>query len=183
MSQKNIKDKKLSNKVQITTKDIALIGVMIAVLEVTKQALAFLPNVEITTLLIILFSIYFGKRIFYVIPAFILLEGCIYGFGNWWAMYAYIWPLLGIIAMVFRKNTSVWFWSFFSAVFGLFFGALCSLTYLVIGGPKAAFTWWIAGIPYDILHCISNFILCVILYTPLTKILKKLRYHIFVDSL
>ena len=50
-----------TQQTKITTKDIALIGVMIAVLEVTKQALAFLPNVEITTLLVILFAIYFEK--------------------------------------------------------------------------------------------------------------------------
>ena len=29
------------------------------------------------------------------------------------------------------------------------------------------FTWWIAGIPYDILHGISNFAACLVLYKPL----------------
>lgn len=156
---------------KITTKEIALIGMIIAVLEATKLALSAIPNVEITTLLIILFSLYFGKKIILAIPAFILIEGCIYGFGNWWAMYTYIWPALSLTTLLFKNQKSVWFWSIFSACWGLFFGALCSLTYLFIGGPSTAFSWWIAGIPFDIIHCISNFILCFILFRPLSKAL------------
>lgn len=172
----------MSEKAKLTTKDIALIGVMIATLEAVKMALSFLPNVELVTLLIILYTLYFGKRIFYVIPVFILIEGSIYGFGLWWIMYAYIWPLLAVLTHLFRKMESVWFWSIFSGAFGLFFGALCSIPYFFIGGVKTAAAWWVAGIPYDILHCISNFILCMVLFLPLRKVLEKLRHTIFLDQ-
>lgn len=156
---------------KITTKEIALIGMIIAVLEATKLALSAIPNVEITTLLIILFTLYFDKKIILAIPAFILIEGCIYGFGSWWAMYAYIWPAVSLTTLLFKNQKSVWFWSIFSACWGLFFGALCSLTYLVIGGPSTAFSWWISGLLFDIIHCVSNFVLCLILFKPLSKAL------------
>ena len=158
-----------------TTRDIALMGVMLGTIETAKRALSFVTNVELVTLLIILYTLYFGWRIFYVIAAFTLIEGCLYGFGLWWIMYVYVWPLLAGLTYLFRKKESVWFWSFFSGIYGLLFGALCTLPYFVIEGVDMVITWWVAGIPYDILHGISNFVLCLILYFPLKNALVKLK--------
>ena len=164
----------MKSKTKITVRDIAITGMMIATIEVAKNALAFIPNVELVSLLIILFTLYFGKKILFVIPAFILLEGCIYGFGLWWIMYLYVWPLLALITYIMRKQESVWVWAIMSGSFGLAFGALCSIPYIVLSGPKAAFAWWVSGIPFDILHCVSNFVLCLVLFKPLSKVMRKM---------
>lgn len=164
----------MKSKTKITVRDIAITGMMIATIEVAKNALAFIPNVELVSLLVILFTLYFGKKILFVIPAFILLEGCIYGFGLWWIMYLYVWPLLALITYIMRKQDSVWVWAIMSGSFGLAFGALCSIPYIVLSGPKAAFAWWVSGIPFDILHCVSNFVLCLVLFTPLSKVMRKM---------
>lgn len=160
---------------RITAQEIARIGVMTATLEAVKLALSFLPNVELVTLFIILYTLFFGKKTIYAIAAFIFIEGIHYGFGLWWFMYVYIWPLLAGLTYLFRKQESVWFWSIFSGCYGLFFGGLCSLVYLFFGGPRTAFSWWIAGIPYDIVHCVSNFIVCSILFRPLHQVLKRVE--------
>lgn len=159
---------------KLNVKNVALLGVMIAILEVAKNVLAFLPNVELVSLLIILYSLYLGKRIFLVVPAFVLIEGCIYGFGLWWIMYLYTWPLLAVLTMLFKKQDSVWFWSILSGVFGLFYGALSAIPYLFLGGFQTAFSWWIAGIPFDIIHCVSNFVLCLILFKPLRNVMRRM---------
>ena len=125
------------SRTNIAVKDIALIGVMTAIIEVSKLALSFLPNVELVSFWIILFSIVFGWRIFFVVPVFVLIEGSIYGFGIWWVMYLYMWPLLAILARIFRRQTSVWFWSCLSGIFGLLFGLGCALPYVVIGTGKS----------------------------------------------
>lgn len=164
----------MKSKTKITVRDIAITGMMIATIEVAKNALAFIPNVELVSLLVILFTLYFGKKILFVIPAFILLEGCIYGFGLWWIMYLYVWPLLALITYIMRKQNSVWVWAIISGSFGLAFGALCSIPYIVLSGPKAAFAWWVSGIPFDILHCVSNFVLCLVLFKPLSKVMRKM---------
>ena len=159
---------------KLTTKDIAVTGMMIAALETAKLALSYVPNVELVTLLIILFSLFFGNKIFYAIAAFVLIEGCIYGFGIWWVIYVYIWPLLAVFVRIFRNQKSVWFWSIVSAGFGLCFGALSSITYLFIGGAKMAFAWWVSGIPFDVIHCISNFVLCLVLFIPLRRAMERI---------
>lgn len=168
-------NRRMSGAKIIKTRDIALIGVMVATIEVVKQALAFIPNVEMVTLLIVLYALVFGRRIYYAIPAFVLIEGCLYGFGIWWIMYLYIWPLLAFLTRVFKKQESPWFWAVFTGSFGLMFGALCSIPYFFIDGWHGALTWWVAGIPYDILHGISNAVLCLVLFRPLYRVLKKLE--------
>lgn len=157
---------------------------MIAVIEVCKAALAFLPNIELTTFWLILFTLFFGKRIALVIPAFILIEGSMYGFGLWWVMYLYMWPMLVLITRLFRKQESVWFWSILSGLFGLFFGFFCAIPYVVIGavdggirnGLYAGFTWWVAGIPWDMIHCAGNFVLMLILYRPVRGVMKRVTH-------
>ncbi len=165
----------MEKKSGIPVKDIALIGMMIATIEVVKDTLAFLPNVELVTLLIVLYTLFFGKRIFLAIPVFVLLQGLLHGFGLWWIMYLYVWPLLAVLTSLFRKQTSLLFWSAFCGLYGLIFGALCSLPYIVLSGPAAALAWWVAGIPFDIVHAASNAVLCFVLYKPLHMALGKLR--------
>ena len=118
--------------------DIVNIALMVALIEVGKTVLAFLPNIELTTFFIIMFMLFYGKKTCLVIPVFILLEGCLYGFGLWWVMYLYAWPLLAFITWLFRKQNSALFWSVVSSVFGLSFGYLCSIPYFFYRAIK----WW-----------------------------------------
>lgn len=156
---------------KLTAKDVAVIGMAIAVIEVCKIALQGIPNVETTTFWIMMFTMLLGGKMLFVIPAFILIEGCIYGFGLWWVMYIYAWPLLAFIAWLIRKNDSVLLYSIISALFGLFFGALCSIPYFFIGGFAMMFNWWIAGIPFDIMHGIGNFAIMFLLYKPVRRVM------------
>ena len=168
-------------KFALTIKEITLIGMMIAVIEVCKVALAGLPNIELTSFWMIMFTMFFGVRVVFVVPVFILIEGAMYGIHLWWIMYLYAWPLLALITWIFRKQKSVWFWSILSGIFGLMFGFLCSFPYVVIGtvnggirnGLYAGFAYWIAGIPFDITHCIGNFVLMLVLYKPIRLAMKK----------
>lgn len=181
-----IRMKKQNNRRKITVLDLALMGVMAAVLVVCKEILSFLPNIELVSLLIILFTLFFEWRILFVVPVFVLVDGCIYGMGLWWIMYLYTWPLLALLAYLNRRQESVWFWSILSAFFGLFFGLLCAIPYVVIGtvdngirgGLYAGFTWWVAGIRYDVVHCIGNFVLMFVLYHPVRRALQKIKVSV-----
>ncbi len=183
MNLMNIKTdtKQSNNAFKLATKDITTIAMMIAIIEACKIVLAGIPNVELTTFWIILFTLYFRKRIVFVIPSFILIEGAMYGFGLWWIMYLYSWPLLSLITWAFHKMNSAVSWSILSGIFGLLYGALCSIPYFIIGtvsegiqsGLASGFAWWIAGIPFDLIHGVSNFVIMLVLYHPVSKVLAK----------
>lgn len=167
--------------IPLSTKDITTIAMMVAIIEACKIVLAAIPNVELTTFLIILFTLHFKRRILYVIPTFILIEGAMYGFGPWWLMYLYSWPLLALITWLWRHTTSALSWSILSGIFGLCFGALCSIPYFIIGtigegiksGLATGFAWWVAGIPFDLIHGIANFVIMLVLYHPMNSVLAK----------
>lgn len=157
---------------KLKVKDIVMIGMMVAMLEAGKAALMVIPNVEVVSFLIILFTLFFGKKIIYVLSAFVLIEGVVFGFGMWWIMYLYAWPILALVTWLFRKQESAWVFSVISGVFGLLFGALCSIPYFFVGGWHMGISWWIAGIPYDLIHGVSNFIICMVLFVPMRKIMS-----------
>lgn len=162
-------------KLNLTTKDIVLIGIMLSIIEVVKFSLSAIAGVELVTLLFIIYTLFFRKKMIYVLPAFYLVEGILFGFGTWWFAYIYIWAILVILVYLFRKNQSVWFWSILSGLFGLSFGFLCSFVYLAIGGFNMAITWWIAGIQTDIVHGISNFFVCLVLFKPLSRVINMIK--------
>lgn len=179
-----MKDQGKSAKISI--RDIALIGVMTAVIVVCKEILSFLPNIELVSFWIILFTLFFRWRVLFVVPVFVLIEGCLYGMGPWWIMYIYAWPLLALISYLNRKQESVWFWSILSAFFGLFFGLLCAIPYAVAGavnngirsGLYAGFTWWVAGIRFDVIHCIGNFVVMLVLYHPVRQAFERIAHEL-----
>ena len=140
----------------------------------TQVAMATLPNIHLVAMFIILAVILFSWKAMYSVAVFVLLEGLVYGFGIWWASYLYIWPLLVVIAVPFRANESAVFWAVIAGLHGLCFGALCAIVYLFIGGWEAAVSYWIAGIPFDLLQCAGNFVLTLLLLMPLKKLSLKL---------
>ena len=174
----------IAKRGSITTADVTLVGMMVAVIEACKFSMAALPNLELTSFWVILFALCFGRRIYLVVPVFTLLEGVVYGFGMWWFMYLYSWPALALIARSLRKMDSAFGWAVVSGMFGLMFGALCSIPYGILGaadglssGLRAAFSWWIAGIPFDLIHGAGNFALMLVLYRPMRRAMEAINTH------
>lgn len=160
--------------------DVALVGIMVAVIEVCKIAMMELPNIELTSFWLLIFSKHFGNKVYFVVPVFILLEGAVFGFGDWWVMYLYSWPLLVLTARLFRKSDEPLTWAMISGVFGLLFGFLCAISKsLFLGSIPAAFAWWIAGIPWDLVHGAANFILMMLLYKPMEKAITQIKKKAF----
>ena len=165
---------------KITVFDIALVALMVAVIEVFKFAMMGLPNIGLTSFWLVLFSKNFGKKVYWVVPVFTLIEGIVFGFNLWWISYLYVWPILVFATRLLKKNDSALIWATVSAVFGLSFGALCALPYFFTGtdlqsGLTIVFSQWVAGIPWDITHCVGNFVLMLLLYKPLSNVMLKMQ--------
>jgi energy-coupling factor transport system substrate-specific component len=64
-------------------------------------------------------------------------------------------------------------WAMIAGIFGLFFGVLCGIVDVFIGGFQYAITKWISGIPFDISHCIGNFFIALVMFNPLRKLLEQ----------
>ncbi len=151
---------------------IVRIAVMTAILEAAKFALNAIPNVELVTLLLIVFTKQYGwKDSLIASLLFAMVESMWWGISIWTVTYFYVWPILVLLAAAIKDEGSVWPFCLLAAGFGFLFGMLCALTTLVTSGWNAAVAWWIAGIPFDLIHGVSNFVICLLLYRPLRKAL------------
>ncbi len=160
----------------MSIKRIVRIALLSAILYVCKVALEWLPNVELVSFLIILFTLTVGIDTFYVTLIFNTLELIQWGFGTWWISYMYVWPLLVLITLLLKKVIKEEFliWAVVSGGFGLIFGALFSALYLFID-VKLAWSYFIAGLPWDAWHAVSNFVIMLVAGKPIYKMLLKVN--------
>lgn len=159
---------------KLSAREIVSLALSGALMFASKAAMASLPNIHLNAVLIILGAVFFGWRVMYSIAIYIMLEGLIFGFSLWWLSYWYIWPILGVAAVIMRENRSPLIWAVVAAIHGLCFGALCAVPYLFIGGREMAFSYWIGGIPFDLAHCAGNFVLTLVLFKPLYAAMERI---------
>lgn len=152
-------------------KELVRLSLLASLMMVAQVGMAFLPNIELVSLLCIGYTLSLGKKALYVLYIFVLMQGLLYGFGLWWLCYLYIWAVLWGVTMLFRSMEPPLGWAVVSGLFGLSFGLLTALPYLLMGGVPMAFAYWVNGIPFDIAHCIGNFAAALILLNPLRRTL------------
>lgn len=157
-------------------KKITRIALLSAILYVSKVALEMLPNVELVSVLIMVYTLVFGAETLWIITVFNLFELIQWGFGSWWISYLYVWPLLCVAVLLLKKPLKEEFliWSVIAGCFGLFFGSLFAIAYLPVD-PSYALAYWISGLMWDVWHGVWNFILMMVLGKPLYRLLSKLK--------
>jgi len=167
------------------SKNIALIAVLAAMVVGGKFALQMIPNVEIVTLLLMLFTFVFGLvRGLSVALIFCLLDMVLYPFSVDVAVaYFNYWPFLVAITWILnnvglkkevKKGRSEYINAFVAAGCTVLFGVITSFFFSVFyGTPFVAV--YIRGIIFYAIQTVSNFILLLFLFKPLSKLLFKLK--------
>ena len=169
-------------KLAFTAQSLAYIALFAATLTGGKLALSAVPNIEIVTILILAYGSVFG--VFYVLPAtliFCAVETMIYGFGTWVVSYFIYWPALGVLAAVLR-----------ALILGVaataFFGVLTTsvdVVFVCINQKTASvfFKYFAAkymlGIWFYVAHIASSVVSTLVLYSPLCRILSKIKSKTF----
>lgn len=154
---------------------LVLMALFGALLFVAQVALSWAANVELVTLLVLLLAVTYGMRTLISLYLFVLVEGVYYGISEWFINYLYVWLVPLILGVLFRKQTSRWFWAVLSGLYGLAFGTLCSFPKLLIGGVPAMLGYIISGFSFDVIHAVSNFLVAFFLFVPLRNVLNDLN--------
>ncbi len=163
-----------AGKGTLAVRELVLLAVLSALTFAMKVVMAGLPNIEPVSLMVMLLMAVFGWKGLWAVYAYIGLEFMVYGIGIWNLYYLYVWVVLAVAAFFLRKMQSPFGWALLSGGFGLLFGALCGITDIFIGGFGFAAGKWMSGIPFDITHCIGNFVIALLLFAPLRKLMEKL---------
>ena len=153
---------------------MALFAVLGALTFGAKYAMSFLPNIEPVSLMVMLFAVVFGRKWVYPVYLYVAMEVLFYGIGLWNINYLYIWAIPAVMASALKTMRHPVGWALLSGSFGLLFGALCGIVDVFIGGLSYALAKWVSGIPFDIAHCAGNFVLALLLFNPLRRLMEKL---------
>lgn len=160
----------------MSIRKLTRIALLSAILYISKVALEFLPNVELVSFLVIIYTLVFGKETFLIVTVFNMFELIQWGFGTWWFSYLYTWPLLCAITLSLKRVVKEEFivWSIVSGMFGLIFGALFAIVYIPVD-ITYALAYWISGLPWDVWHAVWNFVLMLVLGKPLYAVLSRMK--------
>ena len=159
-------------KSRLTLRELVFLSLFSALIIAAKEAMSFLPNIEPVMVAVLAF----GAKAFYPCVIFVLAEGLLYGFGWYFFVYCYVWPILVATTLLLRPVVRSYIvWTVIGALYGLFFGPLCCIEAWVVNGWQMAFSYWISGIPFDLLHFAGNAVMCGVLLKPLTTLLMKLK--------
>ncbi len=153
---------------------MALFGILGGLTYAAKMVMAGLPNIEPVSLMVMLFAVTFGRKSVYPIYVYVTMEFVTFGLNLWSINYLYIWAILALAAWLLRGMTNPVGWALVSGIFGLLFGTLCAPVYFFTGGWAYGITWWINCIPFDVAHCIGNFVIALLLFVPLRKVMERL---------
>ena len=164
---------------KLKTKDIAIFAVMAALMFATKKVMEIFPNVHLLGMFIVALTAIYRSRALIPIYVYVLLDGVFGGFSTWWFPYLYIWTILWGMTMLIPKNLPTRLKSVLYVIvcglhgflFGLFYAPAQAFMFgLDLNGTLA---WWAAGLPFDIIHGIANFIIMLILYAPTMNVIKR----------
>ena len=192
---KQIDKDKIKKRTVLTAQYVTQVAVMAGLITALKFALSFLPNVEVITLLIAVFSTVWGLK--YSLPAtivFCLVEMAIYGVGSWLLLYIVYWPILAVIFYYALRNKKTPVAMGISVGIGLVmtvaFGVLsaCTDTLFVVGAVSKDMlgtyfvSYYLKGLWFDLVHVISVVISLLVLYIPLVKVCERIRKSINHDN-
>ena len=163
-----------ANKKHLTLQEMVLFGMLAALTFALQVVMGPLPNIEPVSLLVILFSVTFCWKALYVVYIFVTMEILYYGLSTWCIYYLYVWTVLAIVAICLRKVKEPVVWAVVSGAYGLMFGALCGISDIFMGGLGFAISKWTMGVIYDVLHCVGNFVIALVLFKPMQTLLEKL---------
>lgn len=152
------------------------IAFLSAILVVSKEIISFIPNVELVTLLFIVYTYCIGiKDSLYVSFIFTLVQSLLYPPSLWIVTYLIIWPILIAITEVLkRRDVSVLTLAIMASLFGLSFGAIDSFILMLFYGMSSFYPIWLRGLPWDITHAISNYLVVLLLFKPVFNTMDKL---------
>lgn len=160
---------------KLSLRQVALFGMLGALTFGAKVAMSGLANIEPVSLMVMLFAVVFGWKGLYPVYLYVLMEVMLYGVNFWNINYLYVWAVLFVAAYGMQRLKNPLWWALLAGVFGMAFGLLCSPVYMVaMGSVSYGIRWWIAGLPFDVPHAIGNFVIALLLFAPLRKLLTRL---------
>ena len=139
-----------------------------------------LPNIHLIALFVVTLTVVFRQKALYPLYVFVFITGLYAGFAPWWVPYLYIWTVLWGVVMLLPRNMPLWLasavYAIVSACHGFLYGVLYAPAQALLFGMsfEGMLAWIVAGLPFDLIHGISNLV-CGVMIVPFATLLTRLK--------
>lgn len=177
---------------------LAVAAMFVAILTGGKQALSFIPNVEIVSIIVAVCGYVWGMGMALpVTVAFTLVQMAFYGFNNWVLEYLVYWPLLAACfwglskAKIRSIPLEIACATVLAVICTIFFGVFTSAVDTVIAFVGGKFkvvvtdyasrfaTMYLRGIAFYVAQIVSNTVFFVVGFRPLVVVNRKAKQRLF----
>ena len=162
-------------------REMCIFAMLGSLMFASKILMESLPNIHLVGMLTVTYTVVYRNRALVPLYIYVMLDGLFGGFSFWWLPYTYIWTLLWGATMLLPKRmpykVKVVVYSLICALHGFAFGTLYAPVQALIFklNFEQTVAWIIAGLPYDLIHGLSNLGLGLLI-VPLSELLTKLSY-------
>ncbi len=163
---------------KVSVKETVMFGMLGGVMYASKAIMELFPNVHLLGVFVIAFTVVYRKKALYPIYTYVFINGIMAGFATWWIPHLYLWTVLWGATMLLPEELphkiKPIIYMVLCAMHGFLYGTLYAPTQALLFGLdfKGMVAWIIAGLPWDFVHGVSNF-LCGILICPIILLLKN----------
>jgi energy-coupling factor transport system substrate-specific component len=161
------------------TKELIIFAMLGTLMFCSKIVMEALPNIHLLGMLTIVYTLVYRVKALIPIYIYVVLNGLFAGFNLWWFPYLYIWTILWALTMLLprnmKKGVACVVYPLLCALHGFAFGILYSPAQCLMFGLdlQGAIAWIAAGLPFDVLHGVGNFVAGLLAF-PLSELLKKI---------
>lgn len=166
----------------MNTYKITLLALLAALAVVGRSVFVFIPNVQPVTAIIIVCGLILGPGAAFLLALLItFLSNMLLGTGVWTIWQIISWGLIGVMSGLigkYVKKVPLYLIILFAVFSGYFYGFIISLTTYQFTGKF--WPYYIAGLPFDTNHAISNVVFIIVLYPMISYLLKKYTKNYFI---
>lgn len=157
--------------------DITLIAVLTAILSIQEFLLTFLPNIQFTVILIVLYSKILGtKRTLLIILIHVIIDNLLLGSFNIIYFPAMLigWSLVPILLnTILKKVNSSFSLALVSVLFALLYCWVFIIPSVILSNVSLK-AYLISDIPFELILACCSFITVYWLYEPLSNVMNNL---------
>ena len=162
---------------KLTAREIAVFGMLGAVMYASKILMDVFPNIHLLGVFTMAFTLHYRKKALYPIYNYVLILGLFSGFAAWWVPHLYLWTILWGATMLLPRSmpekVRPVVYMAVCAAHGFLYGVLYAPAQALLFGLsfEGMLAWIAAGLPFDLIHGVSNFIAGALI-VPIVSALK-----------
>ncbi|MCR8984952.1 ECF transporter S component [Brevibacillus laterosporus] len=170
-----------------SVRGITLLAILAALSVAGRIALSSIPNVQPVTTFVILMTILMGLRYGLLLAIIVMiLSNMVLGMGIWIfpqiIAYCVIVVVTGIFIRPVFPKLSLFVMAIYAGFAGMLYGFINTLCQIPLYGSTYFLAYYLAGVPYDTMHAIGNFVFYFVLAPLLLPLLNKLINQHFAKS-